>query len=153
MKPCKITAHSDKHSDDIFLRKIRVVRMTWNFVRFSRKRKSKICWKFQISILTNKKVLSVPCTMDSCFFSQQMAPWRPNFDPNYNVELCRAVSKIGLLQRGLVSRISPKFLFHFTLKVCRLYLIVCTPSLYHLVVFSELEMEVCINMPDDNGIL
>ena len=40
--------------------------------------KSKRCWKFQFSILTNKKVLflkkiwSVPCTMDSFFFSQQM---------------------------------------------------------------------------------
>ena len=36
--------------------------------------------KFQISILTNKKkfflrkMLSVPCTMESSFFSQQMAP-------------------------------------------------------------------------------
>ena len=26
-----------------------------------------------------KKILSVPCTMDSTFFSQQMAPWCPNF--------------------------------------------------------------------------
>ena len=38
-----------------------------------------------VSILTNKrvlvlnKILSVPSTMDSSFFSQQMAPWRPNF--------------------------------------------------------------------------
>ena len=33
MKPCKISAHSDKHSDDIFLLGIRVVKMSWNFVR------------------------------------------------------------------------------------------------------------------------
>ena len=46
---------------------------------------SKRCWKYQIFIVTNKKVLFVkkilivPCTMDSSFFSQQMAPWCPNF--------------------------------------------------------------------------
>ena len=34
VKPCKISAHSDKHSDDIFLWGIRVVQMNWNFVRF-----------------------------------------------------------------------------------------------------------------------
>ena len=28
---------------------------------------------------TPKKILSVPCTMDSSFFSLQMAPWCPNF--------------------------------------------------------------------------
>ena len=55
------------------------------FCEVSRNYKSKICWKFQISILTNKKVLSlkkilsVPYTMESSFFSLQMATWRPNF--------------------------------------------------------------------------
>ena len=34
MKPCKISAHSDKHSDNIFLWGKKVVRMSWNFVRF-----------------------------------------------------------------------------------------------------------------------
>ena len=48
------------------------------FCKVSRNPKSNRCWKFQLSILTNKKVLflkkiwSVPCTMDSSFFSQQM---------------------------------------------------------------------------------
>ena len=48
------------------------------FCKVSRKPKSNSCWKFQLSILTNKKVLtlkniwSVPSTMDSSFFSQQM---------------------------------------------------------------------------------
>jgi hypothetical protein len=55
------------------------------FCVISRNKKSKRCWKFQSSIMTNKKVLflqkilSVPCNMDRTFFSQQMAPWRPNF--------------------------------------------------------------------------
>ena len=43
-------------------------------------------FRFQISTLTlekhksfiPKKILSVPCTMDSSFFSQKMATWRPN---------------------------------------------------------------------------
>jgi hypothetical protein len=58
--------------------------MSWNFVRFH-EITNQSCWKFQISILTNKKVLflkkisSVPCTMDSSFFRQKMATWRPNF--------------------------------------------------------------------------
>ena len=49
------------------------------------KDKLKRCSNFQISILTNIKVsalkiiLSLPGTMDSSFFNQQMAPWRPNF--------------------------------------------------------------------------
>ena len=53
--------------------------------KVSRNPKSKRCWKFQLSILRNKKVLflkkiwSVPCTMDSSYFSQKMATWRPNF--------------------------------------------------------------------------
>ena len=57
------------------------------YVRFSQNPKSNKCWKFQISILTNKKVLflkkilSIPCNMGSYFFSQQIAPWLPNF-PN-----------------------------------------------------------------------
>ena len=80
VKPLKISAHSEKHSDDIFLRGIRVVRIRneLKFWEVLRNNKSKRCWKFQISILTNKKVLflkkiwSVPCTMDSSFFSQQM---------------------------------------------------------------------------------
>ena len=55
------------------------------FCKVSRNSKSNSCWKFQLSILTNKKVLflkkfwSVPCTMDSSYFSQKMATWRPNF--------------------------------------------------------------------------
>ena len=49
------------------------------FCKVSRNPKSNSCWKFQLSILTNKKVLflkkiwSVPCTMDSSFFSQEMS--------------------------------------------------------------------------------
>ena len=48
------------------------------FCKVSRNPKSNSCWKFQPSILTNKKVLflkknwCVPCTMDSSFFSQKM---------------------------------------------------------------------------------
>ena len=83
MKPFKISAHSDKHSDNVLLLGIREYEL--KFCEVSRNNKSKRCWKFQISIWTNKKVvflkkiLSVPCTMDSSFFSQQMAPWHPNF--------------------------------------------------------------------------
>ena len=57
MKPCKITAHSDKHSDDIFLQGIRVVQMCCNFVTFYEIINKRDAKKFQISILTNKKVL------------------------------------------------------------------------------------------------
>ena len=75
-KTLQISSHSYEHLDNILLWGIQVVRMSWNFVGFHEKKKSKRCLKFQISILTNKKN-----TMDSSFFSQQMAPWRPNF-PN-----------------------------------------------------------------------
>ena len=46
--------------------------------KFSWNSKSNRCWKFQLSILRNKKgfipkkIWSVPCTMDSSFFSQKM---------------------------------------------------------------------------------
>ena len=58
--------------------------MTWNFVRFQEirnQRDAKISDFYldkQKSFIP-KKILSVPCIMDSSFFSQQMAPWRPNF--------------------------------------------------------------------------
>ena len=48
------------------------------FCKVSRNPKSNSCWKFQLSILTNKiflflkRIWSVPCTMDSSFFSHQM---------------------------------------------------------------------------------
>ena len=53
--------------------------------KVSRNPKSKRCWKFQLFMLTNKKVLflkknwSLPCTMNSSYFSQKMATWCPNF--------------------------------------------------------------------------
>ena len=68
-----------------------------------RNNKSKRCWKFQISILTNKKILSVPCTMNSSFFSQQMVPWHPNF-PHQRLCFLRLgeskISKIFLWIKG-----------------------------------------------------
>ena len=84
MKPCKISAHSDKHLDDIFviMSNKELSKLAEIVLRFI---ESKKCWKFQLSILTNKKVLflkkiwSVPCTIDSSYFSQKMATWRPNF--------------------------------------------------------------------------
>ena len=84
VKPLKILTRSDKHSDDIFLRRIKVDWMSWTFERFHKIINQRF-WNFQISILTNKKILflkkilSAPCTMDSSFFSPLMAPWRPNF--------------------------------------------------------------------------
>ena len=71
-------------SHNILLWGLKVVRMSWNFVSFHKMIYQRD-FRFQISILTNKKVLflkkilSVPCTMDSSFFSQQMTPWHPNF--------------------------------------------------------------------------
>ena len=49
------------------------------FCEVSWNRKSMRYWKFQLSILTNKKVLFKNITMDSSYFSQKMATWRPNF--------------------------------------------------------------------------
>ena len=50
------------------------------FCEVSWNNKSKRCWKFQTNkSFIPKKILSVPCTMNSSFFSQQMALWRPNF--------------------------------------------------------------------------
>ena len=85
MKPCKISAHSDKHLDDIFVWVIKSCPNKLKSCEVSRNGELKRCWKFQLSTLTNKKVLflkkiwSVPCTMDSSYFSPKMATWRPNF--------------------------------------------------------------------------
>ena len=68
MKPCKILAHSDKHSDNIFLWWIKVVWMSWNFVRFHKIKNQKDAENFRFLSWQTKK-----CT------SLQMAPWRPNF--------------------------------------------------------------------------
>ena len=77
MKPCKISAHSDKHSKAIFLRGIRVVRMNWNFVRVhklknQRDAKNSYFYLDKQKCFIPKKILSVPCTMDSSFFNR----WR-----------------------------------------------------------------------------
>ena len=56
---------------NIFLNELKFCKVSWNLL-------SNGCWKVQLSILKNKKVLflkkiwSVPCTMDSSLFSQQM---------------------------------------------------------------------------------
>ena len=74
MKPCKISAHSD----DIFLWGVRVIWMSWNFVRFH-ETMQKIS-DFYLDKQYFLKLLSIPCsTMDSSFFGQQIAPWHPNF--------------------------------------------------------------------------
>ena len=68
---------------------------SWNFQRLfdsflhetSQNSKSNNCWKFQLSILTNKKGLflkkdlSVPCTMYNSFFSQKMPYFLLNLLP------------------------------------------------------------------------
>ena len=84
MKPCKISAHSDKHSDNIFLWGVKVIWMSWNFFRFHKITNQRdaenfkfLCW--QTKKFHSLKIWSVPGTMNSSFFSQQMAPWRPNF--------------------------------------------------------------------------
>jgi hypothetical protein len=77
LKPFKISAHSDKHSDDISLQGIGVVQMSWTFVRFH---EMKIKGMLKISdfyldkqkSFIPKKIWSVPCTTHSSFFSQQM---------------------------------------------------------------------------------
>ena len=81
-EPYKMSAHSDniqvKFMKSMFYGEF--CEVSWNS-------ELKICWKFQLFILTNKKVLflkklrSVPSLQDSSFFSQQMAPWHLNF-PN-----------------------------------------------------------------------
>ena len=54
---------------------------------------------FQFSTLTNKKVLflntilSVRCTKDSSFFSQQIVPWHPNFSNQSCFFLSRNIRK------------------------------------------------------------
>ena len=54
----------------------------------------------KLTILFHKKILSVPCTMDSSFFSQQMAPWHPNF-PHQRLWL-RSFLKAEVVQRGVI---------------------------------------------------
>ena len=85
LKPHKISAYLDnsllpiqKCHLNVCLNELKFCKVSWN-------PNSNSCWNFQLSILTNKKVLflkknwSVPCTMDSSYFSQKMATWRPNF--------------------------------------------------------------------------
>ena len=68
----------DKCHLNICLNELKFCTASWN-------PKANSCWKFQLSILTNKKVLflkkiwSVPCTIDSSLFSHQM--------PYYNLTL------------------------------------------------------------------
>ena len=57
--------------------------MSWNFVRFHEIINQRdannfwfLCWETK---KFHSKPLSVPYTMDSSFFSQQMAPWCSNF--------------------------------------------------------------------------
>ena len=63
MKPWKISAHSDKHSGDIFFTGDKSCELKFSEVSGNDSKikhsimKSKRCWNFQSSILTNKKVL------------------------------------------------------------------------------------------------
>ena len=57
---------------------------SWNFVRFNeiinqRDAKNVRFLSWQTKKFYSWKILSVPCTMDSSFFSLQMAPWCLNF--------------------------------------------------------------------------
>ena len=75
-------------------------------------------------VLFLKKILSVPCTMDSSFFSQQMAPWCPNF-PHQRLclyrfafnpiptGLCHVITVYGLIQ-PIAGRNRVKSLFNHT---------------------------------------
>ena len=68
--------YSEKHSDNIFLQGIRVVQMSWDFVRFHEiinQREDVKKFLTNKKVLFLKKILSVPCTMDISFFSQQMS--------------------------------------------------------------------------------
>ena len=75
-KSCKISAHLDKCSDDIFLQR--------NFVWFH-KRKIKEMLKILDFYLDKQKSFfpktNIKCNMyhGELFFSKQMAPWCPNF--------------------------------------------------------------------------
>ena len=56
--------------------------IVWWWIKVSRNNSSKRCWKFQFSnkkVLFPPKKLSVPCTIKSSFFRQQISPWCPNF--------------------------------------------------------------------------
>ena len=80
MKPCKLSAHSDKHSDG----NKRVVKMSWNFVRFHEIINQREISDFYLDkqkSFVPKKILSVPCTIDELFFQpiDATAAWRPNF--------------------------------------------------------------------------
>ena len=61
------------------------VEILWKLWKFFFKQKLKILAFYldkQTSFIPKKYIKCTrPCTMDSSFFSQQMAPWRPNF-PN-----------------------------------------------------------------------
>ena len=59
VKPCKLSAHSDKHLDDIFVQVIKSCPNQLKFCGVSRNPKSNSCLNFQLSILT--KILK--CTI------------------------------------------------------------------------------------------
>ena len=98
VKPCKISAHSDKHSDNILLWGIQVVQMSWNFVRFHEmiNQRDAENFRFLSWVLTNKKVLFlkyIKCTMyhGKFFFQPTDGPWCPNFP---NPWLCSALLQL-----------------------------------------------------------
>ena len=69
VKPCKIPAHSDKHSDDNFLEGIKVVRMSWNFVRFQEILNQKEAKNFRLLSWQTKKFYSM-------FFNLENNIWK-----------------------------------------------------------------------------
>ena len=147
MKPHKISANLDNSLLPIQKCHLNVCLNELKFCKVSRNPKLNSCWKFQLSILTNKKVLflryilSVPCTMESSFFSQQMAPWRPNFP-----------------HQRLCFLLPPSFLttkkFHFWAKREAKYILSSTiwtwyfQALFFLIGHRILERELTLNIFD-----
>ena len=97
---------------------IKIAQIRWNLVRFHafiNQRDAKISDFYldkQKSFIP-KKILSLPCAMDSTFFSQQMAPW-------YVLTFLINGFEISQPKIGKISKLVSQELIHFRV-IARLY--------------------------------
>ena len=86
LKTHKISANLDNSLLPIQKIHLMFVWMNWKFAKFHEIQNQRdaenfsfLCWQIKKYYIFLKKNWSLPCTMNSSYFSQKMATWCPNF--------------------------------------------------------------------------